>query len=211
MLRVEACLRLPQIQTTSGLLGSSLRSMLRPLVRNVPNLHWVFRSIYAISGCFTDRLPVLIATSAFLWLLSAVYSIIAEVPINNQIASMAKGAAPADWKPLRPPPLGSHLKNQKLRRENFQKKPCASGGFGEGGTARLKHRLTAGLCGGSIISLCSVTSEFSSYAISIDIHLLHPDGARSMAEFKECRLEWSWILIGTLGGGGRDSESAQAS
>jgi uncharacterized membrane protein len=49
----------------------------------------------------SDRLPVLIATSAFLWLLSAVYSIIAEVPINNQIASMAKGAAPAHWKPLR--------------------------------------------------------------------------------------------------------------
>jgi hypothetical protein len=33
-----------------------------------------------------------IAASVFLWLLSAVYSIIAEVPINNQIASMAKGA-----------------------------------------------------------------------------------------------------------------------
>ena len=49
----------------------------------------------------SGRLPVLIITSAFLWLLSAVYSIIAEVPINNQIASMAKGAAPADWKPLR--------------------------------------------------------------------------------------------------------------
>jgi hypothetical protein len=80
-----------------------------------------------------------------------------------------------------------------------------------GPNPRLKHRLTPGLCGGSIISLCSVTSEFSSYAISIDIHLLDPDGARSMAEFKECRLEWSWILIGTLGGGGRDSESAQAS
>jgi uncharacterized membrane protein len=49
----------------------------------------------------SERLPGLIATSAFLWLLSAVYSIIAEVPINNQIASMAKEAAPADWKPLR--------------------------------------------------------------------------------------------------------------
>jgi uncharacterized membrane protein len=48
-----------------------------------------------------DHLPVLIATSVFLWLLSAVYSIIAEVPINNRIASMAKGAAAADWKPLR--------------------------------------------------------------------------------------------------------------
>ena len=27
----------------------------------------------------------------------------------------------------------------------------------------------------------------------------------------ECRLEWSWILIGTLGGGGRNSKSVQAS
>jgi hypothetical protein len=33
----------------------------------------------------------------------------------------------------------------------------------------------------------------------------------SMAEFKECCLEWSWILIGASGGGGRDSESFQAS
>jgi len=49
----------------------------------------------------SDHLPGLITTSAFLWLLAAVYSIIAEVPINNQIASMAKGAPPADWKPLR--------------------------------------------------------------------------------------------------------------
>ena len=31
-----------------------------------------------------------------------------------------------------------------------------------------------------------------------------------MAEFKECRLKWSWILIGASGGGGRDSESVQA-
>ena len=30
-----------------------------------------------------------------------------------------------------------------------------------------------------------------------------------MAEFEECRLEWSWILIGTLGGGGRDSEGSR--
>ena len=30
-------------------------------------------------------------------------------------------------------------------------------------------------------------------------------------QFEECRLEWTWILIGTSGGGGRDSESVQAS
>ena len=53
--------------------------------------------------------------------------------------------------------------------------------------------------------------KFSSSAITIDIHLLDPDVDRSMAEFEECRLEWSWILIGTSGGGGRDSESVQAS
>src|SRR5271165_3039808 len=34
---------------------------------------------------------------------------------------------------------------------------------------------------------------------------------KSMAEFEECRLEWTWIFIGTSGGGGRDSESVQAS
>jgi hypothetical protein len=44
-----------------------------------------------------------------------------------------------------------------------------------------------------------------------DIHLLDPDVDRSMAEYEECRLEWSWISIGTSGGGGRNSESVQAS
>jgi hypothetical protein len=51
--------------------------------------------------------------------------------------------------------------------------------------------------------------EVSSSAITIDIHLLDPDVDRSMAEYEECRLEWSWILIGTSGGGGRDCESVQ--
>jgi hypothetical protein len=53
-------------------------------------------------------------------------------------------------------------------------------------------------------------SEFLSSAIPF-IHLLDPDVDRSMAEFEECRLEWSWILIGTSDGGGRDFESVQAS
>jgi hypothetical protein len=44
-----------------------------------------------------------------------------------------------------------------------------------------------------------------------NIHLLDLGVDRSMAELEECRLEWSWILIGTSGGGGRDSESIQAS
>jgi hypothetical protein len=39
-------------------------------------------------------------------------------------------------------------------------------------------------------------SEFSSSTITIDIHLLDPDVDRSMAEFEECRLECSCILIG---------------
>ena len=71
------------------------------------------------------------------------------------------------------------------------------------------------ICGGSLITSCSASlatkSEFSSSAITIDIHLLDPGIDRSMAEFEECRLEWSWILNGTSGGGGRNSESVQVS
>jgi hypothetical protein len=71
------------------------------------------------------------------------------------------------------------------------------------------------ICGGSLTTFCSAAlatkSEFSSSAITIDIHLLGQDVDRSMAEFEERRLEWTWILIGTSGGGGRDSESVQAS
>jgi hypothetical protein len=67
----------------------------------------------------------------------------------------------------------------------------------------------------TLITFCSAalatTSEFSSSTITIGIYLSDPDVDRSMAEFEECRLEWSWILIGTSGGGGRDSESVQAS
>jgi hypothetical protein len=62
------------------------------------------------------------------------------------------------------------------------------------------------ICGGSLITFCSVAlatkSEFSS-PITIDIHLLDPDVDRRMAEF--------WILVETSGGGGRDSEFCQAS
>ena len=50
-----------------------------------------------------------------------------------------------------------------------------------------------------------------SSAITIEIDLLDPDVDRSMAAFEEYRLEWAWILIGTPGGGGRDSESVQVS
>jgi hypothetical protein len=47
--------------------------------------------------------------------------------------------------------------------------------------------------GGSLITSCSPSlatkSEFSSSAITIDIHLLDPGVDRSMAELEECRLE----------------------
>ena len=70
------------------------------------------------------------------------------------------------------------------------------------------------ICGDSHITFCSASlvtkSEFSSSAITIDIHLLDPGVDRSMAELGVCRLEWSWILIGTSGGG-EDFESVQAS
>jgi len=72
-----------------------------------------------------------------------------------------------------------------------------------------------GICGGSLTTFCSADMatkfEFSSSAITIDINLLNSDVDKSMAEFEECRLEWIWIFIGTSGGGGRDSESVQAS
>ena len=71
------------------------------------------------------------------------------------------------------------------------------------------------ICGDSHITFYSASlvtkSEFSSSAITIDIHLLDPGVDRSMAELRVCRLEWSWILIGTSGGGGEDFESVQAS
>jgi len=70
------------------------------------------------------------------------------------------------------------------------------------------------ICGDSHITFYSASlvtkSEFSSSAITIDIHLLDPGVDRSMAELGVCRLEWSWILIGTSGGG-EDFESVQAS
>jgi plasmid stabilization system protein ParE len=48
------------------------------------------------------------------------------------------------------------------------------------------------ICGGSRIIFCSASltakSEFSSSAITIDIHLSDPDVDRSIAELEECRL-----------------------
>ena len=71
------------------------------------------------------------------------------------------------------------------------------------------------ICGDSHITFYSASlvtkSEFSSSATTIDTNLLDPGVDRSMAELGVCRLEWSWILIGTSGGGGEDFESVQAS
>ena len=49
----------------------------------------------------SSRLPIWIATSAVLWALASVYSIIALVPINNRIAAWEKVTPPADWKAFR--------------------------------------------------------------------------------------------------------------
>jgi hypothetical protein len=38
---------------------------------------------------------------------------------------------------------------------------------------------------------------FMTEAADKPIHLLDPDVDRSLPEFEECRLEWSWVLIGT--------------
>jgi uncharacterized membrane protein len=49
----------------------------------------------------SGRFPIWIATSAVLWILASVYSLIALVPINNRIKSWEKSAPPTDWKTYR--------------------------------------------------------------------------------------------------------------
>jgi uncharacterized membrane protein len=49
----------------------------------------------------SGRLPILVATSAVLWLLASVYSLVALVPINNRIKSWEKFTPPPDWKTYR--------------------------------------------------------------------------------------------------------------
>jgi uncharacterized membrane protein len=49
----------------------------------------------------SGHLPIWFATSALLWLLASVYSLIALVPINNLIKSWEKSTPPADWKTYR--------------------------------------------------------------------------------------------------------------
>ena len=49
----------------------------------------------------SGQLPIWIATSAVLWMLASVYSLIALVPINNRIKSWEKSTPPPDWKRYR--------------------------------------------------------------------------------------------------------------
>jgi len=49
----------------------------------------------------SGRLPIWIATSAVLWMLASVYSLIALVPINSRIKSWEKSTPPPDWKTYR--------------------------------------------------------------------------------------------------------------
>jgi uncharacterized membrane protein len=49
----------------------------------------------------SGRLPIRIATSAVLWMLASVYSLIALVPVNNRIKSWEKSIPPPDWKTYR--------------------------------------------------------------------------------------------------------------
>ncbi|MGD0942071.1 MAG: DUF1772 domain-containing protein [Terracidiphilus sp.] len=45
----------------------------------------------------SGRFPILFATSAALWLLASVYSLIILVPINNRIKSWEKSTPPPEW------------------------------------------------------------------------------------------------------------------
>ncbi len=49
----------------------------------------------------TGHLPIWFATSALLWMLASVYSLIALVPVNNRIKSWENSTPPADWKTYR--------------------------------------------------------------------------------------------------------------
>jgi uncharacterized membrane protein len=49
----------------------------------------------------SGQLPIWLATSAILWMLASLYSVMALVPINNRIASWEKSTPPPDWKRYR--------------------------------------------------------------------------------------------------------------
>ena len=49
----------------------------------------------------SGRLPIWLATSALLWILAIVYTLIALVPVNNRIKSWETFTPPPDWKTYR--------------------------------------------------------------------------------------------------------------
>lgn len=49
----------------------------------------------------SGHVPICFATSAVLWILAIVVTLIALVPVNNRIASWEKSTTPADWKTYR--------------------------------------------------------------------------------------------------------------
>jgi uncharacterized membrane protein len=49
----------------------------------------------------SGSLPIWVATSAALWLLASIYSLIALVPVNNRIKSWETVTPPPDWKTYR--------------------------------------------------------------------------------------------------------------
>ena len=49
----------------------------------------------------SGHLPIWMATSAALWMLASVYSLIALVPVNNRIKSWVTSTPPPDWKAYR--------------------------------------------------------------------------------------------------------------
>ena len=55
----------------------------------------------AIQWRQSGHLSVWTATSAALWLLASVYSLIALVPVNNRIKSWENSTPPSDWKTYR--------------------------------------------------------------------------------------------------------------
>jgi uncharacterized membrane protein len=55
----------------------------------------------AIRWPASGRLPIWIAVSAALWVLTIVYTLIALVPVNNRIRSWETATPPPDWKSYR--------------------------------------------------------------------------------------------------------------
>ena len=55
-------------------------------------------AVAIIQWRLSGHLPAFIATSAALWMLASIYSLIALVPVNNRIKSWGNSTPPPDWK-----------------------------------------------------------------------------------------------------------------